>query len=150
MQYELKVGVVGIDYLQLMNADGKEYEAVSKLARGIKDIAKEINLPIIVLCQVSRKGGDGEVEISLDMGRGSGAIEEGADFVLGLWQSERNGDVIGEDEPKSEYDLICRILKNRKGKKGSRWVLNLNPATFQLMSDSTPYKSPKKKKGVSI
>jgi replicative DNA helicase len=42
-----------------------EYEAISRLARGIKNTAKEINLPVILLCQASRKGGDGEVEISL-------------------------------------------------------------------------------------
>ena len=123
---------------------------ISRLAIGIKSTAKLINLPIIVLSQVSRKGGDGEAEITLDMGRGSGAIEEGADFVLGLWQVEKTVDVVGADEPRKDYDLICRILKNRKGTKGSRWVLELDPSTLRFGSEARFYKSEKSSKGVSI
>lgn len=140
----VKIGVIGVDYLGLMDGgDGNEYEVTSKLARGIKQVAKAVNLPIIMLSQVSRKGGDGEIEISLDMGRGSGAIEEGADTVLGLWQMERPGSCM---DGEAEYDLICRILKNRKGGKGSRWVLDLNPKTLQLGSDATEYKPAKTKR----
>jgi replicative DNA helicase len=146
-----KIGVVGIDYLGLIDGPGKsEYEVISRLARGIKNTAKEINLPVILLCQASRKGGDGEVEISLDMGRGSGAIEEGADFVLGLWQAEKTIDVVGEPEPRSDYDLICSILKNRKGQKGSRWILELDPSTLRFGSDARSYKPKKSAKGVNI
>lgn len=141
---QVKIGVVGIDYLGLMECSGvNEYEITSKLARGIKQVAKAVNLPVIMLSQVSRKGGDGEIEISLDMGRGSGAIEEGADTVLGLWQMERPG---SRDAGEPDYDLICRILKNRKGPKGSRWVLDLNPATLQLGQDATEYQPPSKKR----
>jgi replicative DNA helicase len=140
----VKIGVIGIDYLGLMDGgDGNEYEVTSKLARGIKQVAKAVNLPVIMLSQVSRKGGDGEIEISLDMGRGSGAIEEGADTVLGLWQMERPGSCM---DGEAEYDLICRILKNRKGSKGSRWVLDLNPQTLQLGADATEYKPVNKKR----
>lgn len=143
-QRQVKIGVVGIDYLGLMDCAGfNEYEITSKLARGIKTVAKAVNLPVIMLSQVSRKGGDGEIEISLDMGRGSGAIEEGADTVLGLWQMERPC-AVSTGEP--EYDLICRILKNRKGPKGSRWVLDLNPKTLQLGSDASEYKPVIKKR----
>ncbi len=118
----IKVGVIGIDYLQLIDGKGiNEYEVTSRLARQSKDMAKLLNIPAVLLSQVSRKGGDGEVEVSLDMGRGSGAIEEGADFVLGLWQANKG------TEKDPEYDLICRILKNRKGPKGSRWKLSLDP-----------------------
>ncbi len=136
--HNVKIGVVGIDYLGLMDCAGvNEYEIISKLARGIKTVAKSVNLPVVVLSQVSRKGGDGEIEISLDMGRGSGAIEEGADTVLGLWQMERPGTC---SDGEAEYDLVCRILKNRKGPKGSRWVLDLNPATLQLGREAVEYK----------
>jgi len=51
-------------------------------------MAKALNIPVVLVSQVSRKGGDGDIEISMEMGRGSGAIEEAADFVLGLWQVE--------------------------------------------------------------
>lgn len=135
---KMKIGVVGIDYLGLMDGQGKdEYSTISALARGVKLVAKEINIPIIMLCQVSRKGGDGEVEVSLDMGRGSGAIEEGADFVLGLWQEEQK-------IPAGSYSLICRILKNRKGRKGKAWKLDLVPESMQIGKGSTEYVPPKR------
>ncbi len=145
-QRGVKIGVIGIDYLGLMDCDGfNEYETVSKIARGIKSVAKAVNLPAVMLSQVSRKGGDGEIEISLDMGRGSGAIEEGADTVLGLWQMERPS--LGTDQAV-DYDLVCRILKNRKGPKGSRWVLDLNPKTLQLGREAVEYTPPKKTRRV--
>ncbi|NIA31762.1 MAG: hypothetical protein GWP06_17865, partial [Actinobacteria bacterium] len=120
----IKVGVIGIDYLGLMEGPGiSEYEIVSRLSTGLKSTAKLLNIPVVVLCQVSRKGGSGNDEITLDMGRGSGAIEESADFVLGLWQAaDENG----------EKQLICRILKNRKGPAGSRWILDLTPHALHI------------------
>jgi hypothetical protein len=135
----IKVGVVGIDYLGLMEGPGtSEYEVVSRLSTGLKSTAKLLNIPVVVLCQVSRKGASGNTEISLDMGRGSGAIEEAADFVLGLWQA-------GDDE--DEKELICKILKNRKGSVGSRWKLDLMPSTLHIGPSAIKYEPPKKTKG---
>lgn len=136
----LKIGLVGIDYMGLMDGPGDgEYEIVSRIARGTKSIAKAINLPIVVLSQVSRKGGDGEVEVSLDMGRGSGAIEEGCDFCIGLWQQEK-ACAMGE----AQFDLVARILKNRKGPKGSRWVLDLDAQALKFSGAAVEYVAPKK------
>ena len=135
-QTGIKIGLVGIDYLGLLDMEGdNEYAQVSAVARGVKGTAKSLNLPIVMLSQVSRKGGDGEVEISLDMGRGSGAIEEGADFVLGLWQQTAATCNMGGPE----FDLICRILKNRKGPRGSRWVLDLHPESMVFGSSAVEY-----------
>jgi replicative DNA helicase len=150
-KYKVRVGVIGVDYLGLMDGSGQnEYEVISRLARGIKSTAKRINLPVIVLSQVSRKGGGGESEVTLDMGRGSGAIEEGADFVLGLWQVEKDVDVIGSNESQKDYDLICRILKNRKGTKGSRWVLELDPSTLRFGCNAEPYVAKNTSKDISF
>ncbi len=136
-EYNIKVGVIGVDYLGLIDAHGtSEYETTSKVARNLKQTAKLLNLPVVVLSQVNRKGGDGQSEISLEMGRGSGAIEEAADFVLGLWQ-------IGK---KEDRELICRILKNRKGVPGSRWKLGMYPKTLCLSSECAEYVPPKKTK----
>ncbi len=133
----IKIGVIGIDYMGLMEGPGvNEYEIISRLSTGLKSTAKLLNIPVIVLAQTSRKGGGGTSEISLDMGRGSGAIEEAGDFVLGLWQVENE---------TGEKDLICKILKNRKGPVGSRWKLDLIPQTLQIGADAEPYK-PKEKK----
>jgi replicative DNA helicase len=143
-EYQITIGTIGIDYLGLMEGKGQgEYEIVSKLARDCKGLAKLLNLPVIVVAQTSRRAGSGDVEISLDMGRGSGAIEESADFVLGLFQAERERLSIEDEEPK--YDLICKILKNRKGSKGSRWLLDLDPANLRIGPDAEPWEPPKKK-----
>ena len=129
----------------LMDGSGKnEYEIVSGLARGSKDIAKLLNLPGIILCQTSREAGkDGEKEITLSAGRGSGAIEEAADFALGLFQVEIESYMIGYE---SDYQLICKILKNRKGKKGSRWILDLDPDNFRIGSKAEKWEPKKKNK----
>lgn len=145
-QFQKTVGLIGIDYLGLMEGKGQgEYEIVSKLARDCKGLAKLLDLPVIVVSQTSRRAGSGDVEISLDMGRGSGAIEESADFVLGLFQVERDRLSVEDDGP--EYDLICKILKNRKGPKGSRWRLDLDPTNLRIGPDAElwePRKSSKR------
>jgi replicative DNA helicase len=140
-EHKTKTGLIGIDYLGLMDCQGKdEYQQISHLARGVKDVAKRLNVPIVLLCQVSRKGGDGEIEVSLDMGRGSGAIEEAGDFVLGLWQQECN---TCDEEGNKHYDLICRILKNRKGSKGSRWILEIEPSKMTFGHGAVRWVAPK-------
>ena len=136
-EHKVKVGVIGIDYMGLIDCKGKdEYETISTIARGAKELSKELLLPTVILCQTSRAGGDGDEEISLSMGRGSGAIEEGADFVLGLWQSEVK-DHTGK--PTGSNELICRILKNRKGPKGSRWRLDIKQETLTFGENATEY-----------
>lgn len=127
-EFKIRVGVIGIDYLGLIDAPTeKEYEAISKLARGIKDLAKFLNVPVVDLVQTSRKAGTGETEIEMDMGRGSGAIEEAADFALGLFVPE-------------EGKVVCKALKNRKGQKGQCWVLDLNVNTFKIGADAETWK----------
>ena len=131
-EFKVKIGVIGIDYLGLIDAPSeKEYELVSKLARGVKDLAKFTNVPVIDLVQTSRKAGTGETEIEMDMGRGSGAIEEAADFVLGLFTPE-------------EGKVVCKVLKNRKGRKGKCWSLDLNTNTFKIGPEAEEWEAPKK------
>ena len=146
-EHNVKIGVVGIDYLGLMDGKGiNEYEIISKLSRDIKTMAKQLNLPVILLSQVNRKGGEGQTEITVDMGRGSGAIEEGADFILGLYQVEKKGGTVLE--PEVEYDLICKILKNRKGAANSQWKLDLDVGCFRIGSKAEKYIPVKKNKGI--
>lgn len=143
--FETKIGLIGIDYLGLMDGPGKSnYEVISKLATDIKSLAKLLNLPIVVLAQTSRKAGSGNVEIQLDMARDSGAIEESADFILGLYQVERPRLSTEDQEP--DYQLICKILKNRKGPIGSQWVMNIQPENFRLNREAIPYEPPKKQR----
>jgi replicative DNA helicase len=138
-----KVGVVGIDYLGLLDGPGaNSYEMVSRLARGVKGLAKMLGLPVVLLAQVSRKGGAGNTAVSLDMGRDSGAIEESADFVLGLWQQEG----LSVDSEAPPVELICRILKNRKGPINATYKLELEARAMRIGERATPYVEPKPQK----
>lgn len=146
-RYSRKVGLIGIDYLGLMAGKGNgEYEKVPHLARDIKLLAKILNLPIILVAQCSRKAGDGTTELSLDMIRDSGAIEESADFVLGLWKQEVKALAIeGRDSP--EYEIVCKLLKNRKGPSGGAFVLEIDAPNFRIKRDATVWTRPKRAYG---
>jgi len=138
----IKVGVVGIDYLGLLEGPGHNaYEVMTKLAKGMKSTAKLLGVPVLVVCQTSRKGGTGQQEISMSMARDSGAVEESADFILGLWQNDLSDAIV------EHLELICKILKNRKGPAGSSWILDMDPKTFKLGKEARPY-SPESAKGM--
>jgi replicative DNA helicase len=121
-----KVGLVGIDYLGLVSDAGRnEYERASKIAVDTKSFAKSQGVPVVLLSQLNRTGGDGTQPVTLDMARGSGQIEEAADFVIGL---SRTPSTICADS----LALDCGILKNRKGPAGDRFPLVVTPSTMQF------------------
>ncbi len=116
------IQLVIIDYLQLMTAGGtgkggNREQEISTISRSIKEIAKEINVPIIALSQLSRsvetRGGDKKPMLS-DL-RESGAIEQDADIVTFIYRPEYYG--LMEDEngmPTADRGDII-IAKNRHG-----------------------------------
>jgi replicative DNA helicase len=108
-----KVNVVCLDYMGLIDGsdfDRTQYGQVSRIAREIKNLAKTKKVVVIVLCQVSRQEGDeGSSPLSIGSARDSGAIEESADYLLGLHRP-----YIGDPEKDSE--MVIQILKNRKGR----------------------------------
>lgn len=108
---KIKVQCVLIDYLGYMNdcQSGTNYEKVSRIAKGIKALAKRLNTRIILLCQTSRAGEDGTVPVQLHHLRDSGAIEESADYIMGIWHAQ------------DETRLHCELLKCRHGHKGEKW-----------------------------
>lgn len=119
MQHNIQLVI--IDYLQLMTAGGSgkgnREQEISTISRSIKEIAKEINVPIIALSQLSRsvetRGGDKKPMLS-DL-RESGAIEQDADIVTFIYRPEYYG--ITEDEdgmPTADRGDII-IAKNRHG-----------------------------------
>ena len=92
------VELIIIDYLQLMSAkDGKGYgnreQEISTISRSIKEIAKELNVPIIALAQLSRavESRGGEKRPMLSDLRESGAIEQDADIVSFIYRPETYG-----------------------------------------------------------
>ena len=109
--YGKKTGLVLIDYLGLVKEKGKDlYEQISRVARGIKDMAKELNVPVVYLSQTTKAYKEYD-ELTLGSARDSGAIDEASDFVLAIWKRK--------DDSKSyenNIPLWMGILKNRKGK----------------------------------
>ena len=112
------LGLVVIDYLQLMtSAGGKGYagenrqQVVSDISRMLKIMAKELNVPVICLSQLSRASEkrDDKRPMLSDL-RESGAIEQDADIVLFLYRD----DYYNEDSEKHNI-AECIVAKNRHG-----------------------------------
>ncbi len=124
MQYDINLVVV--DYLQLMTAGGdnksmNREQEVSIISRGLKAIAKELNIPIIALSQLNRsvetRGGDKRPQLS-DL-RESGAIEQDADIVLFIHRPERFGILVDEEGNSLEGLAEIIIAKHRNGAIGT-------------------------------
>ena len=108
--------LVCVDYLGRMKGGrGNAYEVTSELARLLKKLAKELDIALLYLHQTSRAGGTGAQEISLDMGRDSGVIEEAADFIIGMWRPDM---LKAETQDSDEEKMVISLLKNRKGRVG--------------------------------
>ena len=120
------VKIIMIDYLQLMNASGMRFgnrqEEVSTISRSLKGLAKELNIPILVLSQLNREnekreGFDKRPQLS-DL-RESGAIEQDADMVILIHRPEYYH--IYEDEHGRDMRGMAEIIiaKHRNGAVGS-------------------------------
>ena len=120
------LGLVVIDYLQLIEGNGKEsrQQEVSESSRNLKKVAKELKVPVIALSQLSRgvEQRQDKRPIMSDI-RESGSIEQDADIVAFLYRDDyyrqepdENGQV-PEVEPNSTIEVI--IEKNRSGPRGT-------------------------------
>ena len=123
---EKGVKLIMIDYLQLMNAQGMKFgsrqEEVSTISRSLKGLAKELNIPVLALSQLSRnvenrEGLDGKRPQLSDL-RESGAIEQDADMVLFVHRPEYYH--IYQDEKGNDLHGMAQIIiaKHRKGSTG--------------------------------
>jgi len=118
------IEMILIDYLQLMNAapnkgrSNREQE-ISQISRALKGLAKELDVPVISLSQLSRavetRGGDKRPQLS-DL-RESGAIEQDADIVTFIYRPDYYDLDEDFDAPKDEAEII--ISKHRNGSLGS-------------------------------
>lgn len=120
MQHDIEMVI--IDYLQLMTAGnskggGNREQEISQISRSIKEIAKELNVPIIALSQLSRsveqRGGDKRPVLS-DL-RESGAIEQDADIVSFIYRPEYYGFIQDEEGNSNQGVGEIIIAKHRNG-----------------------------------
>jgi replicative DNA helicase len=119
---QTQIGLIIIDYLQLMQNSKSKMEnrvqELSMITRGLKNLARQFNIPIITLSQLSRS-----VETRVDKKpilsdlRESGSIEQDADLVLMLYKSK---DLLLKQNEIQDYYLTELILaKQRNGPTGS-------------------------------
>lgn len=118
LKLEKGLGLILIDYLQLMSGNGRNdsrQQEISEISRSLKAIAREMNAPVIALSQLSRaceQRADHRPMLS-DL-RESGAIEQDADIVAFLYRDEY---YFPETEKKNQAELI--IAKQRNGPTGT-------------------------------
>ena len=116
------IQMIVIDYLQLMQGDTKGFggnreQEIASISRALKNLAKELNVPVIALSQLSRavetRGGDKRPQLS-DL-RESGSIEQDADVVAFLYRPDYYG--FTEDEAGNSVQGIGEVIlaKNRSG-----------------------------------
>ncbi len=115
---EKNVGLVIIDYLQLMESKSKNssrQQEISEISRSLKILAKELSIPVIALSQLSRASeGRTDHRPMLSDLRESGAIEQDADIVMFLHREDYYN---AETEKKNIAEVI--ISKNRNGATGT-------------------------------
>ena len=115
------IGLIVIDYLQLMST-GKRTEnrvqEISEITRNLKIMAKELNVPVIALSQLSRateKSGRADHQPQLSDLRDSGSIEQDADIVLMLYREGYYASTSGSDTQVDADTAYCIVAKNRHG-----------------------------------
>lgn len=116
------VGLIIIDYLQLMSGsadrNSNREQEISKISRDLKGLAKELQVPIIALSQLSReveKRKEGNKMPQLSDLRESGAIEQDADMVMFLYRPEYYDITSNEMGDNNRGETHVRIAKHRNG-----------------------------------
>jgi replicative DNA helicase len=116
------VGLIIIDYLQLMSGTGdrnsNREQEISRISRDLKGLAKELQVPIIALSQLSReveKRKEGNKIPQLSDLRESGAIEQDADMVMFLYRPEYYDITTNEHGESNKGETHVRIAKHRNG-----------------------------------
>lgn len=106
------VKIIFIDYIGLISTDDSKketWEQISEISKSLKALARELEIPIVVLCQVARDA-EGQ-EPNLAQLRGSGSIEQDADVVMFLHRER-----LKEEAPVQEAKII--LAKQRNGPTG--------------------------------
>ena len=130
---EKKIEIIFIDYIGLIESGldirTPRHEQVGYISKALKQLARELNIPVVVLCQVSRDTADQEPQ--LNNLRDSGSIEQDADLVMFIHRKTNLTDLSDEDKAKLQTDSTGQqrvqyskllVAKNRNGKTGTIYV----------------------------
>ena len=136
---EGNLGLIVIDYLQLINLDagfnGSRQQEISEISRSLKTLAMELGVPIIALAQLSRsvETRDDKRPILSDL-RESGSIEQDADLVAFLYRDDYYNKEASIDENTSKSEFIIR--KHRNGPTATiDLIFKRNTSTFVNYTD---------------
>ena len=130
MKQDHNIALIIIDYLQLMrpvgiNKSTSREQEVSKLSADIKSLAKELNIPVLLLCQLNRQAEQGG-QPKLSHLRESGAIEQDADVVMLLHREreiDRDSSTSMDQDNSEGIESKLVVAKNRNGETG---IINLS------------------------
>ena len=121
LQAEAGLDMLVVDYLQLMQStiqsrDANRVQEVSEITRGLKSLARELQVPVVALSQLSRQAEMRESkEPRLSDLRESGSIEQDADLVIFLWREKDRG----TEEADADGEVVkLRLAKHRNGPTG--------------------------------
>jgi len=123
LKAEHGIQIIVIDYLQLMRGEqgGNREQEIASISRALKGIAKELNVPVLALSQLSRsvetRGGDKKPQLS-DL-RESGSIEQDADIVMFLYRPEYYKITVDEDGLPTQGVGEVILAKHRNGSTGN-------------------------------
>jgi replicative DNA helicase len=146
LKKEHNVGLIIIDYLQLMSGTGgvaNREQEISNISRGLKMVAKELELPIIALSQLSRavetRKGDNKIPQLSDL-RESGAIEQDADLVAFIYRPEYYDINTNAEGESTKGETHVKIAKHRNGTLDTiKLVADLSIQRFTSWDYSSSY-----------
>ncbi len=134
LQAEHGLGMIIIDYLQLINPrnpNDSPVNAISEISRSLKGLARELNIPVVALSQLSRAVEQRTARVpKLSDLRDSGSIEQDADVVMFIYREDRDRE---NSERKNEADII--VAKHRNGPLGTAALyFDQERATFENLT----------------
>ncbi|NTU69866.1 replicative DNA helicase [bacterium] len=139
LQSENGLGMIVIDYLQLMegrsNSQGNRVQEISEISRALKGLARELNVPVLALSQLSRavEQRDNKIPQLSDL-RESGSIEQDADVVMFIYRE----DYYNQDAEKNMHATVY-VKKHRNGPTGK--------AELMFKSEQISFKDAAKREG---